>query len=185
MKTNLHFPLLTFVVGLFFISQSVQAQMTVYMNGPYKKIVTDNPNADRDIKVVTDFVNAMVVTEDQAKARSLIAPNFIHYGPAMADSTNLEQTMQVWQRIYQTQTNRKVVVNPISYRVLLGRWKGDWVSIWGDYTFTEQGKTITFPYNYVYYMNNGKIQGTRVYHDMASIMTQLDYKITPPEMTKK
>lgn len=183
MKTLFRFPLPT-LIGCFLISFSVaNAQMVV--DNLQKEGAEMNPNADRDIKIATDFIKAIVIDEDQTKARTMVIPGFKAYGPAMADSSTLDQTLQGWQRTYVSQKNRKVVARPLSFRIKTGPYKGDWVSIWGDYTFTESGKTITFPYTYLMMINDGKIVGARIYHDTASIMTQLGYKIAPPDVATK
>lgn len=53
--------------------------------------------------------------------------------------------MANWTENYKTQSNCKVTFVTKTFKVLSGNLKGNWVSMWGDYTFTQAGKTITFP----------------------------------------
>ena len=186
MKTSFRFPLVVaFAAGIVFMAASAQAQ-TAPANAPrYKDVVVDNPNAEADMKVVSDFVNALTVSGDQAKVRSLVSPAFIGHGPAPTDSANIDQTLKTWAESYKTQMNRKVSFVTQTFQVTTGNLKGNWVSMWGDYTFTENGKTISFPYQYTARVADGKIVTDRVYYDRMYIVTQLGYKVTPPEIAKK
>jgi ketosteroid isomerase-like protein len=149
----------------------------------YKDAVGDNPTADADIKTVTDFTNALV-SGDLTKAKSLMASNYKGYGPAATDSVNFDQEITGWQENYKTQTDRKVGFVPATFQVLSGDLQGNWVAIWGDYTFTENGKTITFPFHSASHVTNGKIDRNSIYYDRLSILQALGYTLTPPPASK-
>lgn len=183
MKTIFRFSLVALASTLFFGSASAQSQ-----NPPrYKDVVVDNPTAEADMKVVADFANALTVTGDQAKARSLVSANFMGRGPAAIDSANIDKTLKTWEANSKTMTNRKITFVTQTFRVLSGNLKGNWVSMWGDYTYTDMqtGKTVSFPLQYTASVADGKITGDRVYYDRLSILTQLGFKVTPPEVAKK
>ena len=144
------FPLLAVAASLLFIGAAAQAQNT----SRYKDVVVDNPTAEADMKVVGDFVNALV-SGDQDKAKSLAAPTYIGRGPSRLDSANIEKAMANWTENYKTQSNCKVTFVTKTFKVLSGNLKGNWVSMWGDYTFTQAGKTITFP-SAIHWMPNWK-----------------------------
>jgi hypothetical protein len=146
----------------------------------YKDVVADNPTAEADMKVVADFVN-MLTSGDLDKAKSLLAEKYKGYGPSPADSTTPEQTITNWQQNYKTQSNRKVSFVTQTFRVLSGNLKGNWVSLWGNYSFTENSTNISFPFQYTARVNNGKIESDRIYYDRMYILQTLGYKITPPE----
>ena len=93
MKAIFRLPLVALVATLLFISALAQAQTTPATPTPYTDAVGMNPNADQDIAVVSAFVTA-IVSGDQDKARTLAGPGFVGYGPARADSANLEQTLK-------------------------------------------------------------------------------------------
>ena len=145
----------------------------------YSDIVTENPNAEADIKVVSDLMNALVAA-DTVTAKALLANNYMGYGPSSADSANSEKTISNWQANYKTQTNLKVNFLSESFRVKSGPQQGDWVSVWGDYSFTQDGKDIKFPLQYTAKVNNGKVETDRVYYDNLHIVQQLGYTVTPP-----
>ncbi|SOD97456.1 nuclear transport factor 2 family protein [Spirosoma fluviale] len=180
MKTMFRLPLVVLAALLLFVSASAQAQQTPR----YKDVVVENPNAEADMKVVSDFINALV-SGDLAKARSLASPTYIGRGPAATDSANVDKVIQNWQGNHKTQSDRKVTFVTQTFKVLSGALKGNWVSLWGDYTFTQAGKTIKFPFQYTAGVADGKILGDRIYYDVLSIYTQLGFKVTPPETSKK
>ena len=180
MKTSLRLPILAIAASLLFIGAAAQAQNTPR----YKDVVVENPNAEADMKVVGDFVNALV-SGDLDKVKSLAATTYIGRGPSRLDSANVEKTLANWKENYKTQANRKVTFVTQTFKVLSGNLKGNWVSLWGDYTFTQAGKTVTFPFQYTASVADGKIMGDRIYYDNLSIFQQFGYKLTPPEVAKK
>lgn len=171
------------IAMLFFAAISVQAQT----NAPqprYKDVVVDNPTAEPDMKVVSDFVNALTAGNiDQAKG--LMSAGFKGYGPSATDSATIQQLVATWQENYKMQSNRKTSFVTQTFKVLSGNLQGNWVSLWGDYTFTQSGKTITFPYQYTAMVADGKIVMSRIYYDVLSIATQLGSKLVPPDAAKK
>lgn len=183
MKTLFRFSFLAVAAILLFGSTSAQSQ-----NPPrYKDVVVDNPTAEADMKVVSDFINALTVAGDQAKARSLVSATFMGRGPAPTDSANIDKTLKAWEANNKAQQNRKNSFVSQTFRVLSGNLKGNWVSTWGTYTFTDvqTGKTVSFPYQYTASVADGKITSDRVYYDQLYILTQLGFKVTPPEVAKK
>jgi hypothetical protein len=162
---------------LFVVSAARSQAQTAPMN--YKDAVGDNPTADADIKTVTDFTNALV-SGDVAKAKSLMAGTYKGYGPSAADSVNFDQEIAAWQENYKTQTDRKVGFVTITFNVKGGDLQGNWVAIWGNYTFTEGGKTITFPFQSSSHVTNGKVDRNVIYYDRLAIVQALGYKLTPP-----
>ncbi len=180
MKTLFRFPLVALTASLLFVSASAQAQNTPR----YKDVVVDNPTAEADMKVVGDFVNALV-SGDLDKAKSLAAPTYIGRGPSRLDSANIDKELTSWKANYKTQSDRKVAFVTQTFKVLSGNLKGNWVSLWGDYTFTQAGKTITFPFQYTASVADGKVTSARIYYDNLYILSQLGFKVTPPEVAKK
>jgi len=69
--------------------------------------------------------------------------------------------------------------------VLSGNLKGEWVSVWGTYSFAQDGKNLSFPFQYTARVTDGKIDTDRVYYDRLYIFQTLGYKVTPPEKEKK
>jgi hypothetical protein len=147
MKTIFRFPLVAFATVFLFVSILAQAQKATPAKSPrYKDVVVDNPNAERDMKVAGDFVNALV-SGNQKKARSLVSSTFMGHGPAPSDSSNIDKTLKEWAANYKTQLNRKVGFVTTTWLVKSGNYKGTWVSLWGEYSFTQAGKPFRFPFN--------------------------------------
>lgn len=146
--------------------------------------MTTNPNAQRDIQVVSDYVNAVTVTGDQEKARALVSPTYMGHGPGGADSATIEQTLKAYRLAQKFQLNRKTDFSAQSFRILSGTMKGDWVCLWGDYTYTDThnpaGQTVSFPYQYTAKVANGKIVSDRLYYDQASLFRAFGFKFIPP-----
>ena len=186
MKTLFRFPLVAIVASLLLINTWVQAQNTPANPPRYKDVVVDNPTAEADMKVVGDYVNALVAG-DSDKAKGLLAPGYVGRGPARLDSASAEQIIAIWQGNVKTQQDRKVGFVTQTFNVLSGNLKGHWVSMWGDYTYTDKasGKTVTFPFQLTSRVANGKVMDDRIYYDTMAILTQVGYKVTPPEVAKK
>lgn len=145
----------------------------------YKDMVSENPSADADIKIVSDFTNALV-GGDIDKAKSFLASNCINFGPGPTDSTNLAQFVDQWQANYKSQSNRQVGFLAATFHVKTGNLQGNWVAAWGDYTFTANGITVKFPYHSSYHITKGKIDVSRIYYDQLYIFKTLGYTLTPP-----
>jgi ketosteroid isomerase-like protein len=146
----------------------------------YKDVVVDNPNAEADMKVVGDYVNS-VVSGDLDKVKTLLAENYKGHGPSPIDSTTAEQAITNWKENYKTQSDRKVSFVTQTFKVLQGNLKGNWVSLWGDYSFTQDGKNVSFPFQYTARVTAGKIDEDRIYYDRMYILQTLGFKVTPPE----
>lgn len=163
------------LLGLSLTSQSTWAQ-----NAP----MTVNPNAQRDIQLVIDYVNAVTVTGDQEKARALVSPSYMAHGPGGADSATIEQTLKNYQQGQKFQINRKNEFSAQSFRIPSGAMQGDWVSLWGYYTYTDThtpaGQTVSFPYQYTAKVDKGKIVRDRLYFDELSVLKQFGFKLIPP-----
>lgn len=149
-----------------------------------KDVVVQNPNAEADMKLVGDYVRSLV-SGDLDKAKSLMDPNYIGRGPSRIDSANVEKTLSNWRANYKTQTDRKVTFVTNTHKVLSGGFKGVWVSLWGNYTFTQAGKTITFPFQLTSKVADEKIMSSIIYFDNLYVATQLGFKLTPPDATTK
>lgn len=170
-----------FLLNVF--ATAATAQSTSDTPPRYKDVVVENPTAEADMKVVGDFVNALTAGELD-KAKNLLAEKYKGYGPGPLDSGTVEQTINSWKESNKVQLNRKVSFVTQTFKVLLGDLKGSWVSVWGDYSFTQDGKNVAFPFQYTARVTDGKIDTDRVYYDRMYIMQTLGYKVTPPEKAK-
>ena len=166
------------------VEMMAHAQAKPVPQSRYKEYVGESPTADADIQVVTDYLNYLAAGNTD-KAKMLATDTYRGYGPAATDSATREQVMGVWQQRYKTQMNRKLrLEGQTAFRVKTGRLQGNWVSTWGEYTFTQSGKTIKAPFQHVAHVTKGKIDLDRTYVDNLSISQALGYKLTPPEPAK-
>jgi ketosteroid isomerase-like protein len=62
-----------------------------------------------------------------------------------------------------------------TFRVIDGDLKGDWVSVWGTYTFTENGIEMNSPYQLTAMVANGKIVRSSIYYDRLAIREAMGY----------
>ncbi|SHE38091.1 Ketosteroid isomerase-related protein [Cnuella takakiae] len=151
----------------------------------YKELITDNPNPERDVQIVSAYVNAIVAGELD-KARELMASNFKTSGPGPMDSADREKELNNWQERYKIQTNRKTNFIWQTFRVVSGDLKGNWVSVWGDYNCTMNGKNIRVPFHNVCHLtDDGKIDREISYWDNLAVYQALGYTLVPPKQPKK
>ena len=158
---------------------SAKAQSPTAKQPRYKDIVGENPDAEADIKLVSDYVNKLVAG-DVDKATSMLASNFIGYGPGPADSGNVQKVAEGWKYSDSVQQNRKVDFVAQTFNVKSGDLAGHWVAMWCTYSFTQNGKDVKFPYQYTARVKNGKINRDNIYYDQLYILKALGYTVTPP-----
>lgn len=157
---------------------SAKAQNTTAQPG-YKDMISENPDAEADIKIVSDYVNNLVAGNVD-KATSLLTDNYLGYGPGSGDSATAQQTAESWKTSNTMQKDRQVSFVAETFNVKSGDLAGHWVATWGTYGFTQNGKDVSFPYQYTARVKNGKIDTDRIYYDQLPILKSLGYTITPP-----
>lgn len=183
MKKTIKLTLLFAAILLSVMATTAQAQSKSAAQPRYKDVVGENPTAEADMKVVSDYVRSLT-SGDLVKAKTLMADNYRGYGPSPTDSSTSEKTISGWEENYKRQSNRKVGFITQTFRVKTGDLKGNWVSMWGDYGCTQNGKDLKFPFQYTARVTKGKIDMDRIYYDQLYILQTLGYKITPPESNK-
>jgi len=142
----------------------------------YKDFIGENPNAEADMKVVSDFVNACV-NEDTIKAKSLLDANYLGFGPSINDSATALEEINAWKENYKIHSDRKVSFITQTYRVLVGDRKGDWVSLMGDYSCTLNEKKMKMPFQLTARLLDGKIVGAITYWDKKYLSETLGYNL--------
>lgn len=169
----------TGILCVFFASTSFAQTPT------YKDMIVNNPNAEADMKVIADFSKA-IEAGDGDKMKSLLSEKAMMYGPSPVDSSTGEKYVQSFiEGAFKTSTNRKTNSLQQTFKVTQGNLAGNWVSQWGDYSFTQDGKTVKFPFHTISHVVDGKIVSSRIYYDNQYILTQLGFKLTPPDATAK
>lgn len=157
-------------------------QFTNAQDKSYKETVTENPTAEEDIKVVAMYLDALV-NNKMDEAAKLLAEEYVSSGPSNGETSTKAEEIEAWKNAHKVRSNQKNDYVYNSFRVLEGDYKGDWVSVWGTYTFAQNETEIVMPYQYTAKVEDGKIQGAGVYYDNLAVARALGYTITPP--TKK
>jgi len=167
----------TFLVAFLFTWQITFSQDKVSKS--INEVITQNPTAEEDLKVVRDYLNA-IINNKMDVAESLLSDTCVTTGPNNGETSTKTELIASWKEIHKVRTNPKneYIVN--TWRVLEGNYKGDWVGIWGTYTFTESGTEVILPYHYLAKVEGGKIQGARIFYDRLSILTAMGGTVTSP-----
>jgi hypothetical protein len=126
-----------------------------------------------------------VETMNVALMDSLLADNYMGYGPSAGDSTNKEDAISNWkynsENLYESikYTRHK----ELAVTVTEGEAIGDWVLNWAYLTIKYKvGEVpVNLWVNVVYRIENGKIVHSRTFYNEADVLRQLRYMITPPE----
>jgi hypothetical protein len=116
---------------------------------------------------------------------SLLADNYIGYGPSVADSTNKEEALASWkfnsENLYESieYTHHQELATTVKE----GRAKGDWVLNWAYLTikYIDGRGPVHIWVNVVYVVEKGKIVMSRTFYNEADVLRQLNYTINPPQ----
>jgi len=125
-----------------------------------------------------------VETKNAAAMDSLLANNYIGYGPSVGDSINKKDAIDNWkynaENLYESfeYTRHK----NIAVTVKEGEAIGDWVLTWAYLTlkYKDGRGPVNVWVNVVYKIDNGKIVQSRTFYNEADVLRQLDYTIEPP-----
>ena len=126
-----------------------------------------------------------VETMDVALMDSLLADNYIGYGPSVDDSTNKEDAVLNFkdnaENLYESikYTRHK----ELAVTVTEGEGIGDWVLNWAYLTIKYKvgNVPVNIWVNVVYRIENGKIVQSRTFYNEADVLRQLRYTIDPPQ----
>ena len=179
MKKTIKTGILMAVLILAAFVPSAKAQ-TTSSEMKYSDMVGPNPDAEADIKVVSDYLNTLLMVGDVDKATSMLTSNYMSYGPGPEDSAGLQKTIDTWKKNVTMQQNRKAGFVQETFNVKSGEQAGHWVSVWGSYSCTQNGKDLKFPFQYTAHVTNGKIDKDLIYYDELYIVKALGYTVTPP-----
>jgi hypothetical protein len=126
-----------------------------------------------------------VETNNVALMDSLLADNYIGYGPSISDSTNKADALESWK--YNAENLYKSIEythhQELATTVKEGRAKGDWVLNWAYLTINyKDGRgPVHLWVNVVYVIENGKIKMSRAFYNETDVLRQLNYTIAPPQ----
>jgi len=144
------------------------------------------PAADKlekeNLAIAKKYMEA-VETNNAALMDSLLADNYMGYGPSVGDSTNKEDAINNWkynaENLYASIEYTRHKELAISVKEGVG--KGDWVSNWAYLTikYKDGRGPVHVWVNVIYRIENGKIVHSRTFYNEADVMRQLGYEMVP------
>jgi hypothetical protein len=164
MKSMIQIAVFTVLVIAAF-NPALQAQT----QSQHKDLVAESPSTDADIKVVIDYFNALLVG-DLATVKSLMADNYMAYGPSATDSSNAQKELLAWAENYKTQTNRKIEFVSLYFKVEPEDFSANWVNLSGIYSCDIDGINIAIPVQITSLVENGKIKKQLISFDNLELV---------------
>jgi hypothetical protein len=119
---------------------------------------------------------------------SLLADNYVGYGPSVGDSVNKSEAIANWKNVVANlyESIEYTRSESLAVNVATGPIMGDWVSNWALLTikYKDGRGPVKVWVNAAYKIENGKIVRSRTFYNEADVLRQLNYKIEPPSDTK-
>lgn len=127
-----------------------------------------------------------VESKNTAVMDSLLADNYMGYGPSVADSINKTDALANWkynaENLYESVKYTKFQNIAVSVKEGGQADPGDWVSNWALLTikYKDGRGPVNVWVNATYKIENGKIARSRTFYNEADVLRQLHYTIQPP-----
>lgn len=142
-----------------------------------------NNSSAKNEELIKKYVTA-VEMNDGATMESLLAENYMGFGPSAKDSINKVDAISNWQynmeNLYESIKYDRSRV--LSVKVPDGENKGEWVSNWAELTITYQsGEKATILVNTVYEIENGQIVKSYTFYNEADVYKQLGFVFIQPD----
>jgi hypothetical protein len=123
-----------------------------------------------------------VETNNPAIMDSLLADNYMGYGPSVGDSTNKKDAINNWKNnsanLYESIKYTRHQNIAVTVKDGEQAEAGDWVSNWAYLTikYKDGRGPVNVWVNAVYKIENGKIARSRTFYNEADVMRQLGYE---------
>ena len=115
---------------------------------------------------------------------SLLADNYMGFGPSVADSVNKKEALDLFKRNVETlyESFQYTRHKNLAVTVNTGETKGDWVLNWAYLTikYKDGRGPVNLWVNAVYRIEDGKIVHSRTFYNEADVLRQLGYSFQPP-----
>ena len=117
---------------------------------------------------------------------SLLADNYMGYGPSVGDSINKAGALESWkynaENLYESIRYTRHQNIAVTVKEGEGADPGDWVSNWAYLTikYKDGRGPVNVWVNAVYKIENGKIARSRTFYNEADVLRQLGYSMQPP-----
>ena len=127
-----------------------------------------------------------VETNNVAAMDSLLADNYMGYGPSVGDSVNKADALSSWkyiaENVYESvkYTRHQDIAVTVSDGDEVNR--GDWVSNWAYLTikYKDGRGPVNVWVNAIYKIENGKIARSRTFYNEADVLRQLGFTTVAP-----
>ena len=145
---------------------------------------SDNKKEGENLAIANKFMEA-VQTKNAAIMDSLLADNYMGYGPSVGDSTNKEDALKNWkynaENLYESIQYTRY--KNLAVTVTEGEAVGDWVLNWAYLTikYKDGRGPVNVWVNAAYRIENGKIVHSRTFYNEADVLRQLGYTFQPPQ----
>lgn len=137
-----------------------------------------NSNQQTNVNLIEKYVQA-VENLDHDIMESLLADDYVGYGPSYGDSINKADAITNWKKnvenLYENIKYNKSRNFPVS--VPDGENSGEWVSNWAELNikYKEDFGEVTIWANSIYKIENGKIVKSYTFYNEADALEQLGY----------
>lgn len=135
---------------------------------------------EEQIQLVDNYIGALL-NKDFSTMESLLSEDYIGIGPAINDSTDRAQTLELWK------TNWDSLYTSIDFdrkHKLFTKSADDldWVCEWAVITlnYIDGRESVAFWWNGVFRITEGKIDVSIVFFDSGDIMAQQGFGFVPP-----
>ena len=141
-------------------------------------------NKNENLLIAKKYMEA-VETNNTAILDSLLADNYIGYGPSVGDSINKADAIEIWKynaaNLYESMKYTRYQ----NIAVTVGEGEqaeaGDWVANWAYLTikYKDGRGPVNIWVNATYKIEGGKIVRSRTFYNEADAMRQLGYTYLP------
>ena len=145
---------------------------------------TANSKENENLAIAKRYMEA-VESKNTQTMDSLLADNYVGYGPSVGDSVNKREALESWkynaENLYESikyTRHQELAVN-----VKEGDVAGDWVTNWALLTikYKDGRGPVNVWVNAAYKIEDGKIVRSRTFYNEADVLRQLGYTIEPPK----
>ena len=142
-------------------------------------------NKSESLSIAKRYMEA-VETNNVAAMDSLLADNYMGYGPSVGDSTNKADALSNWKynaaNLYESIKYTRYQNIAVTTTESDEAEAGDWVSNWAYLTikYKDGRGPVNVWVNAAYKIENGKIARSRTFYNEADVLRQLGYTIAPP-----
>ena len=147
---------------------------------------SDSSNKEAEALAISKKYMEAVETGNIAEMDSLLADNYMGYGPSVADSTNKADALANWkynaENLYESIKYSRHQTIVVTVKEGEHAEAGDWISNWAYLTikYKNRSEPINIWVNAAYKIENGKILKSRTFYNEADALRQLGYKIEAP-----